>query len=211
MSELPRVPFRPWVLLVLLSSLIYLTALGASPIHRNQEARVAEVAREMHETGELIVPRLNGAVRLNKPPLVYWAVLGSYDLLGRVDELAARLPVALSAMAGVLVTGALALSLFGPRAALIAGGVLATTPLYVSAGRRAETDVPMTLFAVIAFYAFDRAFRRREAGWRWLFFAAMGVAFMCKGVPGLVVPPILGPLVKTAGGFRGTYWVAPYL
>jgi len=181
-------PARGTLLLLLLSIVMYLTALGAAPIHRHQEARVAEVAREMSVSGDLIVPRLNGTVRLNKPPLVYWAVLGSYELLGAIDEFAARLPVALCAIAGILLTAALAARLFGPRAGLIAGAVLATTPLYVSAGRRAETDVPMALFAVLALHAFERGFIRQEAGWRWLFFAGMGLAFMSKGVPGVVVP-----------------------
>ncbi len=149
---------------------------------------MAEVAREMRVSGDALVPRLNGMVRLNKPPLVYWAALGGYGIFGEVSELAARFPMALSAIACILLTAALAVRLFGPRAGLFAGAVLATTPLYVSLGRRAETDVPMTLFIVLAMYAFERAFREKQSGWRWLFFAAMGLSFMCKGVPGVVVP-----------------------
>jgi 4-amino-4-deoxy-L-arabinose transferase-like glycosyltransferase len=201
-------PRRPALILLLLSLALYGTALGAAPIHRHQESRVAETAREMLVSGDLVVPHLNGMVRLNKPPVVYWASLGSYKLLGRVSELAARLPVALCAIAGIFLTAALGARLFGARAGFIAGAVLATIPLYLSQGRRAETDVPLTLFVTLALYAFERGFRERATAWKWLFFAAMGLAFMCKGVPGLVVP-LLGAVLCLLWEGRGREALRP--
>ena len=65
---------------------------GAAGIRRSQEARVAEVAREMLVSGDWLVPELNARVRLQKPPIPYWAVAASYRALDRVNERAARLP-----------------------------------------------------------------------------------------------------------------------
>ena len=188
LSALPDSSAKSSLLILCLSAAIFLTALGASGIHRAQEARVAEVAREMQSSGEWVVPHMNGRVRLNKPPLPYWAVLGSYTLFGDVSERTARIPTALAAIAGILLTAALARRLYGPGAALLAGAVLATTQLFILQGRRAESDVPMTLFVILSLYALERGFREGRRAWKPVFFGAMGLAFMTKGVPGIAVP-----------------------
>ncbi|OGP84815.1 MAG: hypothetical protein A2Y95_07720 [Deltaproteobacteria bacterium RBG_13_65_10] len=175
-------------LLFLLSFLLYLTALGSAPIHRAQEARVAEVAREMHVSGKWLVPELNARVRLQKPPLPYWGVAASYGLLGRVNEVSARIPSALCAIAAVVLTAFLAGRLFGPRAGLLAGACLATTRIFLQQGRRAEADVPMALFVILAMVGLALGWREDRRAGRFLFFAAMGIAFMTKGVPGVVIP-----------------------
>ncbi len=149
---------------------------------------MAEVAREMLASGEWLVPELNAQVRLQKPPLAYWAVAVSYRALGRVDETAARLPAALGALATVMLAAGLAARLFGPRAGILAGAMLATTRIFLQQARRAETDAPLTLFIMLALFAFDRGFRERRAAWRVVFFLAMGLGFMVKGVPGVVIP-----------------------
>ncbi|MFQ5458484.1 MAG: ArnT family glycosyltransferase, partial [Myxococcota bacterium] len=127
-------------------------------------------------------------VRLNKPPIPYWGVLGSYAVFGTVNEFTARVPAALAAIASILLVAALGRSLYGPRAGLLAGAILATTQLFVAAGRRAESDVPMTLFVILAIYGFERGYRGGSARWKPVFFVAMGLGFMSKGVPGVVVP-----------------------
>jgi len=149
---------------------------------------VAEVAREMLASGRWLVPELNARVRLQKPPLAYWAVASSYRALGRIDETSARIPSAFCALATVLLASVLAGRLFGPGAGFLAGVMLATTRIFLQQARRAETDVPLTLFVTLAILAFDRGFREGRAPWRAVFFLAMGLAFMTKGVPGVAIP-----------------------
>ncbi len=184
----PSLSRAGFALLVLLAGALFLAGLGTVGIRRAQEARVAEVAREMLTSGEWLVPELNARVRLQKPPLAYWAVAASYRALGRVNETAARLPSALCALATVLLTAALAGRFFGPRAGFLAGAMLATTRIFLQQARRAETDVPLTLFVTLALFAFDRGFREGRAAWRVIFFIAMGLGFLAKGVPGVVIP-----------------------
>jgi 4-amino-4-deoxy-L-arabinose transferase-like glycosyltransferase len=178
---------RP-LLLLLLAGVLYLIALGSAGIHRAQEARVAEVAREMRVSGDWLVPELNANVRLQKPPIAYWAVASVYAIGDRVSEAAARLPSALAALACILLTASLAGTLFGPRAGFLAGAFLATTRIFLQQGRRAETDVPLALCVVLALFAFERGFGRGRASWKAVFFAALGVGFMTKGVPGIAIP-----------------------
>ena len=59
------------------------------------EGRYAEVAREMLDSADWIVPRLYGVTYLEKPPLLYWLAVGAFHLFG-LSELAARIVPALS-------------------------------------------------------------------------------------------------------------------
>src|SRR5438105_9060400 len=59
----------------------------------------------MIERGDYVVPYFNNQVRLDKPPLAYWAQTASYKIFGE-NDFAARFP---SAVAGALI----ALSILG--------------------------------------------------------------------------------------------------
>ena len=54
------------------------------------EGRYAEIPREMLARGDWVVPYLEGEPYLDKPPLLYWLVIGSYRLFG-VHDWSARL------------------------------------------------------------------------------------------------------------------------
>src|SRR6185295_2365615 len=68
----------------LLGSCVLLLLLGVSPwgLWERDEGRYADVAREMLERSDYITPRINGAVFLDKPPLVYWVTAASMSLWG---------------------------------------------------------------------------------------------------------------------------------
>ena len=133
-----------------------LAPLGLSPVHRTQEARVLEAAREMYEDpGTWLIPQLNGQVRLRKPPLAYWLSALSYCVFG-VSEWAGRLPMALAGWLTVGVTCACGMWLLGRRAAFVGAAALASGYLFVSHAHLAETDVLATLFVTAAAYALWR-------------------------------------------------------
>src|ERR1044071_325121 len=70
------------------------------PLWEPDEARYAEIPREMLATGDWLTPRLNGVLYFEKPPLQYWAGAAAFALLG-VGEFAARLWPATSAAIAV--------------------------------------------------------------------------------------------------------------
>src|ERR1700730_12527574 len=70
------------------------------PLVDRDEPRLSEASREMMETGDYIVPHFNNQLRLDKPPLAYWAQIASYKIFGQ-NDFAARFP---SAVAAALVT-----------------------------------------------------------------------------------------------------------
>ncbi len=58
----------------------------------------AQIARNMLVSGDWVTAHLNGIKYLEKSPLVYWMIAVSYIIFG-VHDWAARLPIALSAIA----------------------------------------------------------------------------------------------------------------
>jgi 4-amino-4-deoxy-L-arabinose transferase-like glycosyltransferase len=85
---------RVWFLLLLAISAFYLYGLGALPLLGPDEPRYAQVAREMLERRDLITPTLGGFPWFEKPALLYWLMMASYQVFG-VTEFAARLGPAL--------------------------------------------------------------------------------------------------------------------
>src|SRR5262245_23723920 len=66
------------------STLLFFGRLGC-PLQEPEEPRYAEIARQMLEKGNLVVPVLHGLPYYDKPPLLYWLIMGCYALFGVHD------------------------------------------------------------------------------------------------------------------------------
>ncbi len=176
------------------------------------EGRYAEIPREMLLRGEWVVPYLQGEPYLDKPPLLYWLVMGSYRLLG-VHDWAARLVPALAVHACILLTYLLGRRLVGERAAFWGTLTLGLAPGFLSVGRLLVLDSLLTLWVMLALLAAFEAVRgaRLHRGW-WLTAAVgCGLAVLTKGPIGVVllVPPLLLHrwLTGAAWPLRGRDWL----
>jgi 4-amino-4-deoxy-L-arabinose transferase-like glycosyltransferase len=161
--------------------------LGSRGLNEPDEGRYAEVGREMAVSGEWLVPHLNGIPHFQKPPLLYWATAASIRVFG-VNEWAARLPSALSALGIVLLTYWIGSLLFGKRTGVAAGLVLLSTLGFFVAARLLTPDMFMTFWITAAIACLVKFGRGGGRLWAWLFFAAMGLGFLTKGPMALVVP-----------------------
>src|SRR5262245_5022974 len=196
--------WREPVLLAAVAGTLYFVNLSATHLWDIDEAIFSQAAREMYQRGDYVVPYFNGEVFPDKPPLMYWAMIAGYGLLG-TTELAARLGSALAGVASVLVTYYLGRILFSPRAGLWAGLVLATSLNFNVIARAATPDAYLTLFSALAMLAFVRATAVKETSssrytWRgkttfapsWLawgvIYAAMGIGVLTKGPVAVVLP-----------------------
>ncbi|HEY6929156.1 MAG TPA: glycosyltransferase family 39 protein, partial [Thermoanaerobaculia bacterium] len=108
-----------------LAALVLLFHLGAPPLTSPNEGLYAEVAREMNQTGDFVVPHANTIVYLEKPPLLYWLAALSMRVWGE-HAFGARFPSAAAAIATVLLVVAAGRRLLGLRAGALSGVVLAT-------------------------------------------------------------------------------------
>src|ERR1700759_4621898 len=116
---------KPLYLFFFFFGAVLLYSLGNSslPLIDRDEPRFAEASREMRQSGDYLVPRLNGEYRFDKPPLVYWSQVLAYDVLGE-NDFAARLPSVIFAALTATATIVFANRLFGPGVGLWSGLIL---------------------------------------------------------------------------------------
>lgn len=105
-----------------------------------------------------VVPVYKQQVRLQKPPLPYWAAAGAMALLGQ-SELAARLIPGLMGAAAALLVAFLAGELLGRRAAVPAALAWVSIHFVAEEFRQATTDPFLAFFCLAALSAWVRSTR----------------------------------------------------
>ena len=99
---------KVWIFVVLVAALISFTFINAYPISILDEAKNAEAAREMLASGTYWVPKFNGELRTDKPPLHYYFMVLGFKLFG-TTVLGARFFSALMGFITLLTTFGLSL------------------------------------------------------------------------------------------------------
>ena len=164
------------------------------------EATYAEVAHEAIANHQYFDFTWNGQPYVKKPPLLFWALVGSFKALGE-NEFAARLP---SVMAGLATLVLIYLSAAGV-AGRLAGVLAALAPLQfyffiARGGRDCATDAPLLFFITLALYGLLRARENRRfcvlAG------VASGLAILSKGLAGTIPLIVTGLAALALPGFE---------
>jgi 4-amino-4-deoxy-L-arabinose transferase-like glycosyltransferase len=184
-----RLGHRSWHygILIALGAVLYFVNLGGATLWDVDEGRNTTCAMEMMASGNWIVPTFNGSLRVDKPALLYWLQIFSYQAFG-INEFAGRLPSALAAMFTVLLCYELARSMFGRTTGLLAGIALAATPMMCGAARFANPDALLNFCTVLTFAIFWFGLSKRPWWWFALLGAAAGLAVLAKGPVGLAIP-----------------------
>jgi 4-amino-4-deoxy-L-arabinose transferase-like glycosyltransferase len=176
-----------------------LSGIGEVPLLEPDEGRNAEVAREMLEAGEWVVPRFHGFPYLDKPVLYFDAVSASFALFGR-SEATARIPSVLFALVTALAAYRLGERLLGRRQALAGVAVLSSAPLFMGFARIVIFDMALACFVTGALLFAEEGGR----GWRWGFplaWVATALAVLTKGPVGFLLP-VLGIVSLSLGQGR---------
>jgi 4-amino-4-deoxy-L-arabinose transferase-like glycosyltransferase len=186
-----------------LGMIVFFFHLGAYGLWEPDEARYAEIAREMLTAHNFVIPHLNYVPYLEKPPLLYWLTAGSMKFAG-INEFAARFVNAVAALIGVVATYFFTLRTFDYRRAVLAGAVLATSGLYAVMAQVLTTDMLLCAAASIAMFAFFLQWR--EGGRWWLIcYFAIGAGVLTKGPIGAVLPLISATIfLWNEGQLRGS-------
>jgi 4-amino-4-deoxy-L-arabinose transferase-like glycosyltransferase len=154
------------------------------------DAVQAQIARNMLSSGDWVTARLDGVAYLEKPPLIYWMIAMSYKIFG-VHDWAARIPVALSAIALCFTTAAFGAWAFGRRAGFYAGLCMSTCVGLFLFTRILVPDVVLTLVIALALWAFLRIIEEDEPhprAWAAVFAASLGVGLLLKSLIAVVFP-----------------------
>lgn len=176
--------WRIWLVIAIAAAAVYLPGID-HPL-RDAEAKYAQIPYEMLQSGDWLSPRLNHADYYVKPPLTYWPTAALYAVFG-VSEAAARLTNLLLAFLSAFLLGRLGRRLFDPQTGLLAAvAMLLTTEVFVYC-LDAGLEFGLIAMVLLAFLCF----------WRWrasdrlvdlcLFHAALGLAFLAKGLPGWAI------------------------
>ena len=185
-----------------LAAAVFFFHLGSYGLWEPDEARYAEIAREMLASRNFIVPHLNYVAYIEKPPLLYWLGALWMALFG-VNEFAARLTPALAALAGVAMTWLFVRRTMDRGRALLAGAILTTSTLYAVMAQVLTTDMLLTAAVTVALFALYLHWS--EGGrWCWLGYAAIAMGVLAKGpVAGAIPILTLAIFLWWEGELRG--------
>src|SRR5271165_6058649 len=184
-----------YVAVLLIAASVYLACIVSPPsLQDDVDAVQAQIARNMLTSGDLVTPRLDGVIYLEKPPLIYWQMALSFKVFG-VHDWAARVPVALSAIALCWLTAAFGVWAFGKRAGFYAGLCMATCVGLWLFTRVLIPDVMLTATIALAMWALLRVLDEDEPhprGWAYILAASLGTGLLLKSLIGVVFPVAAG-------------------
>jgi len=166
------------------------------------EARYAQIAREMVQSGQWILPHLNYEVYADKPPLLFWLIALSATLLGGFSTFAVVLPSALAGTGTVVLVYYLARDMFGNRrTAFLAGIILATTGEFLHLSRFGRIDMVLCFFETLSAFCFWRWYREEKRVFLLPFYIGMAFAVLAKGPVGLLPLPVAILFLVTSGQY----------
>jgi 4-amino-4-deoxy-L-arabinose transferase-like glycosyltransferase len=168
-----------WLLwLCIVAALIDLRAFGLTDL---DEGFYASVAWAMRQSGDWRTPTFLGEPWFEKPPLLYWLMLGSMRLFGE-NEFALRLPSAVMYALTIVLLAWWGNRRLGQGAGSWAALLFALAPLSLILARLAITDMALAFFLAVAVIALWEV---RGLGWSLIGGVALGLAFLTKGPFGL--------------------------
>jgi 4-amino-4-deoxy-L-arabinose transferase-like glycosyltransferase len=180
--------------IVLIASIVYLGCIISPPsLMDDVDAVQAQVARNMFTSGNYVIEQIDGILKMDKAPLIYWTIAASYKIFG-VHDWSARIPVALSAIACCWIAAIFGIWAFGKRAGFYAGLCMATCVGLFLFTRILIPDAMLTFVVALSLWAFLRALDQNEKhprAWAAVLAASLGVAFLLKSLVGVAFPVMI--------------------
>ena len=180
---------RPSVaLLLLVTGVMYLWNLGASGYGNDFYAMAVQAGTKNWEA--LFFGSLDpgNVITVDKPPAAMWLMALSGRIFG-FNSWSMLVPEALCGVASVALVYAAVRRLSGPAAGLLAGAVLAFTPVAALMFKFNNPDALLVLFEVVGAYCTVRALERASTKWLLLAGVAIGFGFIAKTLAAFLVLP----------------------
>jgi len=184
---------RFWLILLGTGALLFL-GIGLHSPWPPDSPRFVEVAREMVESGQWMLPMRGGEYYPEKPPVFIWTLALLYWLTGNL-KLTYLIPNALCSLLTVGLVYDLGRRLWNPRVAALAALLLLLPTQFVLHAKNAQIDGMLMAWVTIGCYGLLRHFLLGPAwGWYLAGFAFMGLGIITKGVgflPVFLLVPVL--------------------
>jgi 4-amino-4-deoxy-L-arabinose transferase-like glycosyltransferase len=182
---------RPAVLALLAgTAVLYLWGLSASEWANSYYSAAAQAGSQSWKAWLLGSSDAANSITVDKTPASLWVMTASVRLFG-LSSWSVLAPQALQGVAAVGVLYAAVRRVAGPAGGLLAGAVLALTPVAVLMFRFNNPDALLTLLLVVAAYALVRGLEGAFTRWLVLAAVAVGFGFLTKMLQALVIVPAL--------------------
>ena len=180
---------RPALLVLLLATaVLYLWALGSAGWANDYYAAAVQAGTQDWKAWLFGSLDAGNAITVDKPPAALWVMVLSGRIFG-FSAFTMLLPQALMGVGAVAVLYATVRRSSGPAAGLIAGAVLALTPVAALMFRFNNPDALLVLLMVVAAYCVVRATETASTRWIALAGCVMGFAFLTKMLQAFLVVP----------------------
>jgi 4-amino-4-deoxy-L-arabinose transferase-like glycosyltransferase len=177
--------------LLVATAALYLWGLGASGYANSFYSAAVQAGSHSWKAFFFGSSDSSNFITVDKTPASLWVMDISARIFG-VHAWSILVPQALEGVATVGVLYAAVRRRSTPAAGLLAGAVLALTPVAALMFRFNNPDALLTLLLVIAAYAVLRALEAGRTSWLVLAGSAVGFAFLSKMLQALVVVPVFG-------------------
>ncbi len=183
-----RQAFRNRAVVILLFLLFTrLVAMVFIPLNDHTEARYAEIARLMLESGNWVTPMQSTGVPFwAKPPLSTWLSAGSMGIFG-AHPWAARMPALLLSLGVLWLIWHFSKKHNGLLTALVTTLILSSSVFFCLNAGAVMTDPALVFCTTLSLIAFWECVVNRSQGWGYLFFLALGLGLLAKGPIALVL------------------------
>lgn len=189
--------------MVALAAVLFLPAVWNRDLWDPDEPTYAEVTRQMRLHGDLLVPRFNGKIYSEKPPLFFWLSLAAEHLPGLPEGAGGRLVGALASCGTLLITWRIGALLMGEATGFLASCLLGGCVLFWNLAQSGVIDPLLAFLTTTSLYGFARHLRAMPGGLI-IFYGSASLAVLAKGPVGLIVPALAALATRLLdGGPRG--------
>jgi 4-amino-4-deoxy-L-arabinose transferase-like glycosyltransferase len=162
----------------------------------DHECLVSVTARGMLQTGDWLLPKFDGQVRLQKTPLCYWLVASVAKVTGKVDEFSARLPSACFAVLSVAAILYFVSQWLDIEIAILSAAIWISSLAFLKYSHNARPEMALCSLVTISMLSFYSAMltqsKRHRILYMLIFWISFALAMLAKGPAplALIVPPI---------------------
>jgi len=174
--------------LLLVTAVLYLWDLSASGWANSFYSAAAQAGSKSWTAFLYGASDAAGSITVDKPPASLWIMALSVRMFG-LSSWSILVPQALMGVATVATLYASIRRRFSPQAALLAGAVLALTPVAALMFRFNNPDALLVLLLTLAAYATLRAVENGRTRWMLLAGALVGLGFLTKQLQAFLVLP----------------------
>ncbi|MCG2608995.1 glycosyltransferase family 39 protein [Acinetobacter sp. SM34] len=179
--------FRSSKLMLWCISIWLIACAGIRYFSLPDEGRYGDISRVMLQSGDWLVPRLNGLPFMHKPPLLHWISSVLMEIFG-VHVWVLRL---VPTLAGIMMLVGLFWFLkkhCNERIAQLSVVILATSLLFFGSSQYVNHDLLLACWISITILCFADFTLSGEKSVLWMGYVACALGFLTKGLIGILIP-----------------------